>query len=359
MNYEGRQERLVTGLGNEIDALLITDLTNVRYACGYVGSNGIVLLTVNRRVLFTDFRYLEAAAKQTRGVEVIEAGRDLHEKLSAVIAEEIPGGRLGFEAGEVTVSRHEKLAAGLAGVTLVPTSNRVENVRLYKESDEIAAMARASEIADTAFAACANGLFRGRTEREVAWELHGIMRTAGATGESFDTIVASGERGAQPHAVPADVPIPANTLVTIDMGSVVDGYASDCTRTFATGPLPDELATAYSVCHEAQAAALAAVSPGIAGVDLDAVARDIITAAGLGEQFRHGLGHGVGLDVHEAPSARPQSTDTLEAGMTITIEPGIYLPGIGGVRIEDLCVVTEDGCRVLTGFPKTLMTVDS
>jgi Xaa-Pro aminopeptidase len=359
LNYLARQEALVAGLGDELDAFLITDLTNVRYLCGYVGSNGIVLATRQRRILFTDFRYLASATAQTTGVEVVEAGRDLHEKLASVIADAVPTGRIGFEAAHVSVSRHERFAEALQGITLVPTTNRVESLRLHKEEAEVEAMHRAAQAADAAFAACANGLFRERTEREVAWELEGIMRRAGASEASFDIIVASGERGAKPHAVPGSDRIPADTLVTIDMGAVVDGYASDCTRTFATGALPDELVRAYAVCAEAQAAALAALVPGIGGEELDTVARDIIVAAGFGERFRHGLGHGVGLQVHEAPAARPQSTDTLDAGMTITIEPGIYIEGLGGVRIEDLCVVTDSGHRVLTGFTKELLTVDS
>jgi Xaa-Pro aminopeptidase len=359
VNYSARQQALVDGLGEDLDALLITDLTNVRYLCGYVGSNGIVLATRERRILFTDFRYIASATAQTSGVEIIEAGRDLHEKLAAVIAEAVPQGRIGFEASHVSVSRHERFTAALEGIALVPTADRVESLRLRKEDAEIDAMHQAAQAADVAFAACADGLFRGRTEREVAWELEGIMRRAGAAQASFDIIVASGERGAMPHAVPGDERIPPNTLVTIDMGAIVDGYASDCTRTFATGPLPEELARAYAVCAEAQAAALAALVPGIGGEALDTVARDIIVAAGFGERYRHGLGHGVGLQVHEAPGARPQSTDTLGVGMTITIEPDIYIEGLGGVRIEDLCVVTGTGHRVLTGFTKELLTVDS
>ncbi len=360
MRFEERQEHIVARMRDDgVDAMLVTNLVNVRYACGYVGSNGVVLLAPDRRVLFTDFRYVSVARRDTRGVEVVEAGRDLLERALEVLLAIAPGGRVGFEAEHTSVARHERLLAELPGVALVPTRGVVEDVRIRKEPEEIAAMSRASDIADLAFAACADGLFRGRTERDVAWELEAIMRRAGAQSASFDIIVASGPRGAQPHAVPADEPIPPDTLVTVDMGAIVDGYASDCTRTFATGPLPEELERAYAVCLAAQELAVAAVRPGIAGGDLDAVARDHIAAEGFGDAFRHGLGHGVGLQVHERPWARQEIPDLIDAGMTVTIEPGIYLEGIGGVRIEDLLFVTTDGAQVLTHFPKGLLTVDS
>ncbi len=359
MRYADRQERILARMAEEgVDALLVTNLTNARYGCGYVGSNGSLLLSPQRRVLFTDFRYLDAAREQTGGVEVVEAGRDLFDKLSEAL-DGLGAGRVGFEAEHTSVARFERLRARFATTELVATTGLVEAVRRTKEPDEIVLMARAAEITDQGFAACRDGLFAGRTERQVAWELEAILRGAGADEPSFGIIVASGANGARPHAVPSNEPIAKNTLVTIDMGSMVDGYVSDCTRTFATGPLPAPLAEAYDVCLAAQQAALAAVRPGITGGDLDKVARDHITAAGLGEAFRHSLGHGVGLEVHEEPYAREGLTDEIGVGMTVTIEPGIYLAGIGGVRIEDLVVVTQDGCRVLTGFTKELLTVDS
>ena len=359
MRYADRQDRILAGMAEQgIDALLITNLTNVRYVCGYVGSNGSVLLSATGRLLFTDFRYLQSAREQTRGVEVVEAGRDLFDKLSQAL-DGLGAGRVGFESDHLSVARFERLRARLEGRELVATTGLVEAGRRVKDADEIDLMARAVEIADHAFAACRDGVFAGRTERQVAWELEGIMRAAGADGPSFGIIVASGANGARPHAVPGDTAIPKDTLVTIDMGAIVDGYVSDCTRTFATGPLATELAEAYDVCLAAQLRALAAVRPGITGGDLDKIARDHIAAAGLGEAFRHSLGHGVGLEVHEEPYAREGLTDEIGVGMTVTIEPGIYLEGIGGVRIEDLVVVTPDGCRVLTGFTKELLTVDS
>ncbi len=354
-----RQERVIGALADVgVDALIVSDLTNVRYLCGYVGSNGTLVLSATHRVLLTDFRYLTSAAAQTEGVQIVEAGRDLAEKLAALVGQ-IGAARVGFESAHVSHARHARMSVDLPDVQLVATTGIVENVRLYKDSDEIAVIARAATIADRAFQACVDGVFRGRTERQVAWELGSIMRAAGADGPSFDIIVASGPRGAMPHAVPADVPIPPDTLVTIDLGAALEGYVSDCTRTFATGSPSDELRRIYDVCLQAQQAAVAAVRPGISGADLDAVARTIITDAGYGDHFRHGLGHGVGMEVHEAPGARPESGDMLQVGMTITVEPGIYVPDLGGCRIEDLCVVTDDGCDIVTSFPKELITVDS
>lgn len=360
MNYEDRQQKLAARLAEVgADAVLVTNLTNVRYLCGYVGSNGVVLLAPQRRILFTDFRYVLVAREQTRGVEVVEGGRDLYAKVTEAVGEIAPGGRVAFEAEHTSVARHEKLREAFEGVELVPTSDLVEGVRLHKEPEEVDCMRRAAAIADHAFAACRDGIFRGRTERQVAWELEGIMRANGAEGASFGIIVASGLRGAFPHAVPTEEPVPADTLVTVDLGAIVDGYASDCTRTFATGTLPDELARAYAQTLEAQQKAVAAVRPGITGGELDAVAREHLTAAGYGENFRHGLGHGVGLQVHERPWAREGIAEVLEAGMTVTVEPGVYLEGIGGVRIEDLVVVTDNGGDVVTGFTKELLQVDS
>lgn len=359
MNYEARQRSIAASLADhEVDVLVVTNLVNIRYLCGFTGSNGVVVIGPARAVLLTDFRYVTMAAEQTHGVEIVKAGRELNRSVADLVAEIAPGGRAGFEATDVTVSRYEALARAMGDVTLVPTSGVVEKARLIKDADEVECMRKAAIIADNAFQACADGIFKGRTERQVAWELEGIMREAGASGASFDIIVASGERGAMPHAVPADLPVANDTLVTIDLGAFYEGYASDCTRTFATGEPPEELISAYDVCLEAQELSLAAVGPGVRGGDLDRIARDHIAEAGYGEYFGHGLGHGVGLDIHEAPTARPESTSVLDPGSTITIEPGIYLPGVGGCRIEDLCVVTEDGFERLTGFTKKRLTVD-
>jgi len=355
---ERRQEGVLAAMAAQgLGAMLVTDLVNVRYLTGYVGSNGTAILAPERRLLFTDSRYVVAARAQTRGVDVVEAGRDLHERLVGTLQELASGGRVGFEADNVTVSRHQRLAESLTGVELVATSGLVEALRVRKDPEEVARMREAAEIADRAYAAIADGLIDGRTEREVAWELEGIMRRAGAEAASFPIIVAGGEHGALPHAVPRPEPVPRGTLVVVDLGALVDGYASDCTRTFATGDIPAELERAYEVCLDAQRAAVAAVRPGITCGDLDSVARERIQAAGLGEAFGHGLGHGVGLQIHERPWVRPGIEDVLEPGMALTIEPGIYLEGLGGVRIEDLVVVGDEDPDVLTSFPRNLARV--
>lgn len=357
--FEGRQDRVVADLAaRELDALVVTDLTNVRYTTGYVGSNAVALFTRERRLLFTDFRYVVSARAQTRGVEVVQAGRDLVEKLAAAITDAAPSGRVGVEADQMTLSRRDRLAEKLGASEIVPTTGVVEALRLVKDPHEVDLMRQASVISDRAYTWLADQNVVGRTERDIAYELQGVMMRDGSEEPSFPIIVAAGPNGAMPHAVPGATPISANTLMVVDMGATVGGYRSDCTRTFATGPLPDDLAGAYTLCLDAQQAALAAARPGITAAALDAVARDRITAGGMGELFGHGLGHGVGLDIHERPWVRKEGTDTITSGMAFTIEPGIYREGTGGVRIEDLVVAGDDGVEVLTGFPKELITLN-
>jgi Xaa-Pro aminopeptidase len=230
-------------------------------------------------------------------------------------------------------------------------------LRAVKDADELAAIARTARIADRAFEALTAETWVGRSERELAWRLFELLHAHGADGVSFETIVASGPNGARPHARPTEKLIEPRTLVTVDWGARAGGYCSDCTRTVATGPLPERLREIYDVCLAAQEAAVAGVRPGMTGVEADSLARDPIEAAGYGGSFGHGLGHGVGVEVHEAPILSQASKDTLAVGQVITIEPGIYLEGEGGVRIEDLAIVREDGVEVLTSFPKRLITV--
>ena len=264
---------------------------------------------------------------------------------------------MGIKADHVTLSHHARLVEALPDVELVPVSGMVEDLRVRKEPEEVELMRRAAAIADDALEALVAEPIVGRSEAEVAWTLESALRAAGAEGASFPIIVAGAANGAVPHHASGREPVPPGTLVVVDLGAVVEGYASDSSRTFATGPLPEPLERAYAVCLEAQAAALAAVRPGIGTTELDAVARDMITEAGFGDAFGHGLGHGVGLEIHERPWLRREGDGTLEAGMMVTIEPGIYLEGLGGVRIEDLVLVTEDGGAPLGRFPKTLMTL--
>jgi Xaa-Pro aminopeptidase len=330
---------------------------NVRYLTGFTGSNGVAVVGRDLRRFITDFRYVEQAAEQVHGFDRERAPQEF---LNA-LADGWPEGelRLGFEDEHVSVRRHRRLREVLPDrVELVAAGGIVEERRAVKDAGEIEQIRAAAALADEAYALVRGQGLAGRTEREVALAIENEMRRLGAQEPSFPSIVASAERGALPHAVPADVQIPRGTLVTLDIGARLDGYCSDCTRTWATGSLPDDLAEAYALVLRAQETALAAVRPGLEGRAVDAVAREIIEAAGHGEHFGHGLGHGVGLEVHEAPRLARTAEAPLVAGNVVTVEPGVYLPGRGGVRIEDLVVVAPDGYTVLSGTTKELITVD-
>ena len=341
-----RTERLRTILE---EPLLVSNGVNVRYLTGFDSSNAALLVETDRVRLFSDFRYAEAA-RGVEGVEFVETKRSLFVSLAELLE-----GRVGFEADDVTYSSWETLSAG--GLELVPRRGIVEALRAVKDQRELDAIRRAGAITSEAYARFADEPFIGRTERKLAWRLEELFHELGANAPAFETIVASGENSARPHARPTDREVGAGETVVIDAGVIVDGYCSDCTRTFATGPLPDELTAAYEACLEGQLAGLEAVRSGTTGVEADSAAREKIEAAGLGEKFGHGLGHGVGLMVHEAPRLSRESTDTLAAGNVVTVEPGVYLEGVGGIRIEDLVIVGEGGPEVLTSFTKDLVTV--
>ena len=331
------------------EPLLVSNPVNVRYLTGFASSNAALLVEPERVRLFSDFRYAEAA-RAVEGVEFVETKRSLVAALAELLE-----GKVGFEADAVSHTAWETLKAG--GLALVPRRGLVEALRAVKDEGELDATRRASEITSEAYARLAEERFVGRTERDLAWRLDELFHELGAQAPAFETIVASGPNGARPHARPTDREIGAGETVVIDAGAMVAGYCADCTRTFATGPLPDELKDAYAACLEGQLAGLEAVRAGVTGVDADAAARETIEAAGLGEKFGHGLGHGVGLEVHEAPRLSRESTDTLAAGNVVTVEPGVYLEGLGGIRIEDLVIVTENGAEVLTSSTKDPVTV--
>lgn len=353
-----RRARLADLLGDGgLDALIVSHLPNVRYLTGYIGSNAVAVISTHGARVLTDSRYAVSAREQVDDeVEVSIGPGDLTANVAAAVADLAPAGRVGLEAAYVSMARGQQLSKAIAiadpQIDVTPETGHVEQLRLIKDDHEIAMIARAAEMTDEALArVLAEGLV-GRPERDVAFDLQAELFRCGAEGPSFEIIVAAGPNGAKPHAVPGPRPIGAGELVVIDLGAIAEGYCSDMTRTAITGALPPELARAYAVCADAQAAALAAVRPGATCAELDAVARDLITDAGLGDAFGHGLGHGVGLEIHEAPRLAREGTETLRAGMVVTIEPGIYLEGLGGVRIEDLVVVTEDGGRVLSQSPK-------
>jgi Xaa-Pro aminopeptidase len=326
---------------------------NVRYLTGLQSSNAAVLVEPDgSATLYTDFRYANRA-RTIEGVDVVETARGLIPAIGELLA----GRRILFEEQHLPHALFRALAD--AGVDASPVSGLVESLRAVKDDDEIGRMRRASALSDEVFSALANERFTGRSERELAWWIERSFREGGAEGVSFEAVVGAGPTAASPHAVPGDEPIEPGVLVVVDAGCILDGYCSDCTRTYAVGDVSERLAELHALCLDAQLAGLAAVAPGVRGPDADAASRTLIEAAGLGSAYGHGMGHGVGLQIHEAPTLRPESTDVLEAGNVVSVEPGIYLPDEGaGVRIEDLVLVTPDGCERLTQFTKELLTVE-
>jgi Xaa-Pro aminopeptidase len=352
-----RVERLI-GLLSELglDALLITDLLNLRYLTGYVGSNGLAVIGPEIRMFATDFRYGAQLAEQ---VDASFDRRELPRDLLAGVGDALPeaGLRLGFESS-MPMRTHARLRELLPDrVELVMADGLVERLRAVKEPGELARLHLAGELADRALEqVLADGL-AGRTEREVALDLEIAMRRLGAEQVSFEPIVAAGAHGALPHARPRDVEIESGQLVVIDWGAQLDGYCSDCTRTVAVGEPDLDTREVYALVLEAQLAGLAAVRAGADCREVDDAARDLIAGAGHGEHFGHGLGHGVGLAVHEAPRLGQGAEGSLVVDNVVTVEPGIYLPGRFGVRIEDLVVVGEGDCQILTGISKDLMVI--
>jgi Xaa-Pro aminopeptidase len=342
------------------DALLVTALANVRYLTGFTGSAALVLVTGDETLLVTDGRYRTQAAEQlesaglTGSVELVVGGVQIQR--DAIVTRATRGGeKVGLEAENVTWGSQRRWADALATMELVPTTGLVEGLRLVKDAGEVARIAAAAAIADAALGEVLVLLGQGRTETEVALALDTAMRRLGSEDRAFETIVASGPNAAKPHARPTDRPIGVGDPVVIDFGATYDGYRSDMTRTFCVGGAPaPELARVFEVVTEAQAAGVAAVAPGVVTGDIDKVCRDRIGESGWADAFEHGTGHGVGLDIHEAPPVGQGSTAILTPGVVVTVEPGIYLAGLGGVRIEDTVVVTDQGCRPLTAFTKDI-----
>ena len=332
------------------EPLLVSAAANVRYLTGFSSSNAALLIEPERVRVFSDFRYA-ASARALEGAEFVQTNRNLYSALAELLE-----GRVGFEATAVTYAEYETLAG--TGLDLVPRRDLVETLRAVKDETELEAIRAAAAITSEALERFAQERFTGRTERDLAWRLDGLFHELGAKGPAFETIVAGGPNSALPHSRPTEREIQPGETIVVDAGAQVDGYCADCTRTFATGPLPDRLDEAYAVCLRGQQAGLEAARAGTTGIDADAAARGVIDGSGFGEQFGHGLGHGVGIEVHEAPRLSRESRDTLVSNNVVTIEPGIYLPDEGGIRIEDLVVVTEDGPEILTSFTKELVTVD-
>jgi len=349
----GRGDRLEGLLAErELDRMLVTDLTNVRYLTGFTGTNGACVCGPGLRLFFTDFRYTERAAAEVEGWEALTIGNDWLKG----IAEHLEG-RVGFEDDQIAVRTLEKLKEKLAeGTELVAAGGRVEELRRVKDDEELAKIAEAAKLADEVLGWALEQGFAGRTERDVARATEARIRELGAD-PSFPAIVAAGPNGALPHAEPGEREIGSGELVVFDMGAQLDGYCSDGTRTFAAGEPGEEARAVYEVVRQAQQAGLEAIRAGIKGEDVDSAARRVIDDAGHGEHFGHALGHGVGLEVHEGPRLSQRSDDVLSPGEVVTVEPGVYLPGNLGVRIEDLVVVAEDGLRNLSSLPKELQLV--
>jgi Xaa-Pro aminopeptidase len=352
MNYEARIDRTRSSIreGNA-DALLVTNLTNVAYLTGFTGSNGQLLVLEKGTVFLSDPRYAGRARELVQGADVEIYPSKLTDRLPDLLADNRIK-RLGYEAMTMTVSSRDDLDKGLEGVDLVATKGIVEDLRRIKDEEEMERLRRAVAIADEVFDLVLDELSPGRNEKEIGLWLEIKMRERGAEAVSFEPIVGSGPLSAHIHHTPSDRSLEKGDLLLLDFGCKFEGYCSDMTRTVVVGPASEEQHEIYRLVLEAQRLGTDAVAPGERGPDVDAKAREVIVAAGRAEQFGHGLGHGVGLDVHEAPRLHKTSVDTLRPGDVVTVEPGVYVPGSGGIRIEDCVLVTEDGRETLTSAPK-------
>lgn len=356
MDVAPRLRRLRGVLGP--DALLVTSLVNIRYLTGFTGSAGMLFILPEEEVLLTDGRY-EAQAHEQLGASGVSVSIRIapaagQRQVASTLVRDSGVTTIGLEAAHVSWARQRSFASDwFEGIELEATVGLVEGLRAVKDDGEIARLAHAARIADRALETVRPRLADGVTEAEFGRILDFEMRAQGASGPSFETIVAAGPNAAKPHHRPGERRVGRDEPVVLDFGALVGGYCSDMTRTVWVDRIADaELRRAYDVVMAAQAAGVAAVRAGVTAMEVDRACREVIAGAGWADRFVHGTGHGVGLDIHEAPSVSATSTDTLVAGHVVTVEPGVYLPGLGGVRIEDTVLVTDDGCRPLTGTPK-------
>jgi Xaa-Pro aminopeptidase len=352
--FAGRRDKLRRGFRKTgIDGLLVTNFTNVTYLTGFTGDDSYLLLIGDKPVVVSDPRYTTQLEQECPDVEaaIRPPGKGMVETVGE-LARSGRAAKLGIEAASMNVELHEQISTALPKTQLISTSNLVEALRVIKDKDEVAAIRQAIWIAERAFGVLRASLRGERTEKEVADELENQTRLYGGKSCSFPPIIAVGARAALPHARPTDQKIGADDFVLVDWGADGGLYKSDLTRVLVTGKIPPKLERIYRVVLSAQEQAIAAIRPGMSGHDVDQVARSVISKAGFGRNFGHGLGHGIGLEIHEAPRLAARATTELEPGMVVTVEPGIYLPGWGGVRIEDDILVTKDGCEVLTTVGK-------
>ncbi|WP_339146819.1 MULTISPECIES: Xaa-Pro peptidase family protein [unclassified Sutcliffiella] len=336
-----------------IDALLITSGKNRQYITGFTGSAGVAVVAEDKAVFITDFRYTEQAAKQCEGFDIVQHKGGLVEEIANVV-KDLGITKLGFEQDHVTFSTYLNYKTTIKS-DLVPVSGVIEKLRLIKSEQEIKILKEATQIADAAFEHILTYIKPGLTELDVSNELEFFMRKQGAVSSSFDIIVASGYRSALPHGVASDKVIGKGEFVTLDFGAYYKGYNSDITRTLAVGEPSEELKTIYDIVLEAQLRGMRGIKAGMTGREADALTRDYITEKGYGEYFGHSTGHGLGMEVHEGPSLSVKSETVLEPGMIVTVEPGIYVAGLGGVRIEDDTIVTETGNETLSFSTKELI----
>jgi Xaa-Pro aminopeptidase len=351
--HAARREKLRRNLRKAgVDALLVTNFTNVTYLTGFTGDDSYLLLAAEP-VIISDPRYTTQIEEEcpSLAAEIRPPGTGIVEAV-AQVAKQAKVSKLGIEANSVTVALRDQFSAALPKTELVSTTNLVEDLRLIKDKDEVALIRQAVWQAERAFGVLRASLRPERTEKEVADELENQIRLYGGKSCSFPSIIAVGPRSALPHARPTNQKIGASDFVLVDWGANGGLYMSDLTRVLVTGKISPKLERVYRVVLSAQEQAIAAIRPGVTCHDVDQVARSIIAKAGFGRNFGHGLGHGIGLEIHEAPRLTPKAQLKLEPGMVVTVEPGIYLPGWGGVRIEDDVLVTKGGYEVLTSAPK-------
>lgn len=349
-----RLRRLMAGEGAE--ALLVTCAVNRNYMSGFTGSSGFLLITADRALLYSDFRYRLQAPEQAKAYEFREHGASAIESVKQAV-KELGIRQLAFEPVEMSFAEYEKYKAVLGEGVLVPSEGWIEKLRMTKDAGELQIMREAAQLADKTFEHMVGMLKPGMRELDAALEIEFFMRRHGATSSSFETIVASGERSALPHGVASERVIGSGEFVKLDFGAYYKGYCSDLTRTVMIGEPTARHREIYGIVREAQQAALNGIRPGLTGIEADALARDIIKSHGYGDYFGHGTGHGLGMEIHEAPRLSVSGNLALEPGMTVTVEPGIYIPGFGGVRIEDDVVVTDTGVEILTHATKDFIII--
>jgi Xaa-Pro aminopeptidase len=340
-----------------LPALLITNAVNRQYMTGFTGSSGYVLVSEANAYLLTDFRYMTQAPQQAAGYEVVEHAPKAMETVRELLSKRGIS-KVGFEHFDMTYGTHASTAQALQGIEMIPAGGLVEKLRLIKDAAELAVLQEAADLADRTFTHILPFLKPGAKELDIALEIEFFVRKNGAASTSFETIVASGERSALPHGKASDRILQTNEFVKLDYGAYYKSYCSDITRTVVLGKPTDKHTEIYNIVLEAQLTALDSIKPGMTGQQADAVARDVIKRYGYGDFFGHGLGHGLGMEIHEAPRLSTQGDVVLEPGMIVTVEPGIYLPGFGGVRIEDDIVITETGNQRLTHSSKDLIVLD-